>query len=793
VSATVPEAGIAGAPSGQLPPLLRSRTEQSGLLVAAVLLGGVGFAPQFGGPGYESALAGGLILPSVAAITTALCLARYRAASSILNPYDAFDALGRGAVLGGVLAFLGALIATLHGLRAGFCDAPLGYELWATGPAPGAVLGGVWGASAGLLAARFERPRPWSVFLALAGPLGSFLLGLGRFYTSPMVFGFDPFVGYFAGPLYDTIVDPGMRLLSYRAGSLSSLLCVAVLAFHVRSVEVGRFRLVWRGRPGLVAAGALAFGISVAITIGGAELGHWSTAASIREALGRELEQGRCRVVYSAGVSKPDAERVARECVGHLPEVESYLGARGPERVTVYLFASDGEKGALMGASRTYIAKPWRAEVYVQAAGFPHPTLGHELAHVVSASFAPGPFRVAGPLGGIIPDPGRIEGIAVAASPGEDDDFTLLEWSKALLDLKLLPEMASVFRLGFLAKASNTAYTVAGAFVSWFHDRYGARALREWYGGQSIEQASGGKSMAALDAEFRKTLAEIELRPELLAMAKARFDRPSIFGRLCPRRVDRDLGLAEARLGAGDVRGAREAYRSLLELEHDNTRARLGLAQCDLRDGDLESAIRRYQALASDRRLTVLERASALEARGDIETIAARPERAIAAYAEVRKLDADEDRQRTLEVKIFAAPDTRSSGVRLLLIGDAKRGPSWDEAAPTLGAEAARGDPLAQYLLGRNLWLHGRPEAALRYLDQALDPNPPEPRSGFTWPPAASIVREAARLRLVVSCSDPKFARAQAHDDARRIRADPHVPAAKKEAVSRFARRCGLD
>ena len=768
------------------------RAERIALGIAGVLLAGVGFAPQFGGPGYESALAGGLILPSIAAIAAALSTSRSQ--SSILTPQSSspFDALGRGATFGGLLALLGALIATLHGLRVGFCDAPLGYELWATGPGPGAVLGGAWGAAVGLLAARGKRRRWWSVLGGLAGPLGCVSIGLGRFYTSPMVFGFDPFVGYFAGPLYDTVVDPGMRLLSYRLGSLASLLSVFALAFHLERRDVGRFRLVWRGRPGVVAAAALAFGVSVAITLGGATLGHWSTASSIEQTLGRSLERGRCRVVYSSGISKPDAERVARECVGHLPEVEAYLGARGPEHVTVYLFASDSEKGALMGASRTYIAKPWRAEVYVQAAGFPHPTLGHELAHVVSGSFGAGPFRVAGPLGGLIPDPGRIEGIAVAASPGEDDDFTLLEWSKALLDLKLLPPMQSVFRLGFLAKSSTTAYTVAGAFVSWFHQRYGAAALRDWYGGKRIEDVSGGKSFAQLDCEFRAALAKIQLRPELLAMAKARFDRPSIFGRLCPRRVDRDLAIAEARLGAGDVRGAREAYRGLLTLEHDNTRARLGLAQCEVRDGNLAAAVARYQALATDARLTVLERANALEARGDVDVIARQPERAVEAYGQVKKLDADEDRQRTLEVKTLAALEPPSRGVRLLLLGDAKRGPSWDEAAPALGAEAAEGDALSQYLLGRNLWLHGRPEAALRYLTQALDPEPTEPRRGYTWPPPASIVREATRLRLIVSCSDPKFDRASARDDARRFREDPHVPAAKKEAVERFAKRCGI-
>ena len=774
-------------------PLLRTRAEQGALGASALLLLGIGFAPQFGGPGYESALAGGLVLPSAAAIGSALVAARARRDEPSGAPQAAFDALGRGLAFGAVLAVLGAAIATLHGLRAGFCDAPLGYELWATGPGPGAALGGAWGAAAGLLGARFRRARLWSVLLALSGPLGGIAIGFVRFYTSPMVFGLDPFVGYFAGPLYDTVVDPGQRLFSYRIGSLASSLAAAVLAWHLRIDERHHFRLVWRGRPGLAAAGALALGVSLAITLGGARLGHWSTTRSIEESLGRWRTFGRCDVVYSAGVPQPDAERVARECAGHLPQVEAYLGARGPEHVKVFLFASDAEKGMYMGATRTYIAKPWRGEVYVQAAGFPHPTLGHELAHVVSGSFGTGPFRVAGPLGGLIPDPGRIEGIAVAASPGEDDDFTLLEWSKALLDLNLLPEMQSVFRLGFLAKASSTAYTVAGAFVSFLHDRYGAQAVREWYAGRAIERVTGGKSFAALDLEFRAELAKIRLRPELLAMARARFDRPSIFGRLCPRRVDRDLGIAEGRLGSGDIFGARQAFRELLDLERDNTRARLGLAQCDVREGELAAAVKRYDALAKDPRLSVLERAAALEARGDVQVMAEQPVGAVEAYAGVAKLDMDEDRQRTLEVKTLLAGSAPTAGMRALLIGEPRLGPSWDEAAPLLGAEAAAGDPLSQYLLGRNLWLHGRPEAALEYLDAALDPEPARPRSGrVSWPPAQSIVRESLRLRVVISCYQGQFDHAKASGAFRRFDADPGVPAAKKAATRRFAKRCGL-
>lgn len=746
--------------------------------------------PQFGGPGYESALAGGLILPSIAACSSAWRASTRHEASPSSHP---FDALGRGVRLGAWLGALGVVVTTLHGLRSGFCDAPLGYELWATGPVPGAILGGAWGAAAGLVAARFERARLWGVLFALLGPLGCIAIGLVRFYTSPMVFGFDPFVGYFAGPLYDTVVDPGNRLLSYRAGSLGSLLAAAVLAWHLESVAGGRLRFVWRGRPGVVACGAVAGAVSLGVTASGPELGHWHTAGTIEAGLGRSLSVGRCAVVYSAGVLKADAERVADECVGHLPEVEAYLGARGPERVKVFLFASDAEKGGYMGATHTYIAKPWRGEVYVQAAGFPHPTLGHELSHVVTASFGTGPFRIAGPLGGIIPDPGRIEGVAVAASPGEDDDFTLLEWSKALLDLKLLPDMQSVFRLGFLAKSSATAYTVSGAFISWLHDRYGAAAVRGWYSGRTLEDVTGGHSLAGLDTQFRAALSEIELRPELLAMAKARFDRPSIFGRRCPRRVDRDLAFAEGRLASGDTSGAREAFLALLDLERENTRARLGLAQCDVREGELEAAEQRYRALASDPKLSVLERAAALENAGDVAVMAARPERAVESYSSVAQLDADEDRQRTLAVKSLAALGPSGSGLVTLLIGTPKTGASWDEAAPLLGADAAAGDPLAQYLVGRNLWLQGRAEAALRYLNDALDPEPSTPRAAsFSWPPPVGIVREALRLRILITCADRHSDRRKARDDARRLSEDPGMPAARKEALARFAKRCGL-
>src|SRR5262249_28336979 len=150
-------------------------------------------------------------------------------------------------------------------------------------------------------------------------------------------------------------------------------------------------------------------------------LGHWSSSASIAEALGARRDGPRCSIVYPEGMREDEAALMLQDCEEDLASVEAILGARGPARITAFFFRDAAEKKRLMGAGDTYIAKPWRGEVYLQVHAYPHPVLGHEIAHVVAGSFARGAFKVAGELGGLWPNPGLIEGIAVAASPDDDE------------------------------------------------------------------------------------------------------------------------------------------------------------------------------------------------------------------------------------------------------------------------------------------------------------------------------------------------------------------------------------
>ncbi|MEZ4226294.1 MAG: tetratricopeptide repeat protein [Polyangiaceae bacterium] len=752
--------------------LFRARAARYAAAFVFVLFGGVGFLPLFGGPGYEAALAAGVILPATAAVAVALHVR--------FGEFEAFDSLARGLFLGAALGLVALVTALLHGLRVGFCDLLGGSVLFGLGPMAGALMGGAWGAAAGVVTAGEGRRKVlWPLLLALCGPLAGVLVSLWRFASSPMVFAFDPFFGYFSGPLYDTVFDPVPLLVTYRAGSLATLAAGAVLAFHLQG-RGATLRVCWRARPGTALLGALCAVASLGLIAAGPTLGHFSTPQSVLEVLERRTESARCVVDYDPSIRKLDAEALAQECSAHVEQIESYLETRGPARIRVLLFANDAQKGRLMGAARTYIAKPWREEIYIQFRRYPHPVLGHELAHVIAGSFGAGPFRVSGPVFGLLPDPGRIEGLAMAAAPDEDEDLSLQQWARAMQQASLLPPLSRVFRLSFLGENSSKAYTVAGAFVDWFHGRFGARALRDWYHGASL-RAVTGHELAELEAQWHESLSKVTLDERAQLAARARFDQPSVFGRRCPHEVDALAGSAYGRLRAGDPAGAREDFEQLLRLDPNNLGARRGLASCSLAAGDGKDARARLEALSKDDRLHVLERLSAVEALGDIALSAGRLDDARARYRAVLERTANTDQRRTLDVKAYSPSAAATRAIVALLVGDPSYGADFGEAASWLGRWSTLDpeDGTADYLLGKNLWNNGRPKAARGRLDAAL-----------ARPiPLRSVKAEALRMGGVLACYSGDVSRARGLVAA--YLDDASVPEARRSGYRRFAQRCG--
>jgi hypothetical protein len=745
-----------------------------------------GFAPLFGGPGYEAALALGLLLPVPVACVSALRARAARPAEAEAVSPTPLEILATSIRFALSLLLVHLVVLLLHGARVGFCDPRDGLLLFALGPGAGTVLAAVWGSCAGLAAARAARGSrsaslALAVAFALAGPVGSVLVSVWRFWSSPMVFAFDPFAGFFAGTLYDTVIDAVPRLITYRAGSAGSLLaavCLASAASRPRSAR-GVPAALAQSR-GTLALAVAAAALGVGVTLYGPELGHYQTTATIRRALGQSSFSERCEIVYSSGILAERARLLGRECDAHVASHEAYFGTHMSARITVFAFASAQQKGALMGAANTYIAKPWRREVYVQSDNYPHPVLGHELAHVVAGTFGRGPLRVAGPWGGWVPDPGRIEGFAVAAAPPEDSDYSVLEWTRALSDLGLLPPLRSLFKLSFLGQNSSTGYTVAGAVVDWLHARHGAGALRAWYAGAPIE-AAFGEPLEQLQREFQADLAALVLPERVLELARARFDRPAIFGRRCPHVVDELLEAAGGAFEGFDFASARAAYQGSLELDPSNYNARLGLAACAERSGDEPLATTRYEEMARDPSLTRVQRSNVLERIGDRALLEGRDVAADGAYAEAAQYAFDEHRTRTIEVKRYALTDRGGrAAISALLVGDVKFGSDlpqamselgeWSALAPTLG--------LADYLIGKNLYSRMRWRDTFARLERAL----------ARELPLLSVRREALRTFVFAACALDEYRAAERALDE--YLADPALSSARKKGMQRFALSC---
>jgi hypothetical protein len=565
---------------------------------------------------------------------------------------------------------------------------------------PGPLLASLLGASLG---ASLQR-RGAATAIALALVPTFVVWSLARFYSSPTIFAYDPFYGFFPGAIYDEDVPLGATLLSYRAGTAGWILA-ALSLLHAGWEGAALSRTAWRSRGRWCVTMALGVVAGLGVFVAGPALGHRHSARDLEEALGASAWSARCVVRYDRSIPPRQAQLTAADCDVRVAQLEDFYGVRAPRRITVFLFADAAQKQALMGAAHTYIAKPWRAEVYLQHAPFPHPVLKHELAHAVAGAMAPGPFQVT-VRGRLLPVPGLIEGAAVAAAWEGDGDATPHEWSRAMLEAGITPRVASLNSLSFFASGSSTAYTAAGSFCRWLHDAHGAARFRAVYASGAFS-AVYGRDLAALERAWHAYLRTVPVDAAVVARARARFFRGSIFGRRCPFDLEALERRAVEDLAASSLVAAEQGFRSLLRQDPSSLRARVALAVTLARRGDDASArglvdetARVAGPAAAQRVRTAL--ADALWRWGD----PASARRAMEAL-DPRLMGDDEARTHALKRAALAQGGAFARVLQTLLVGERELDPS-PAAALALAARAELQSPDLRYLVARQLVQHER-------------------------------------------------------------------------------------
>jgi hypothetical protein len=416
-----------------------------------------------------------------------------------------------------------------------------------------------------------------------------------------------------------------------------------------------------------------------------------------------------------------EARRLRDDCEFRVDQMERTIGVHQRQRVTAFFFRSPDEKRALMGAATTYIAKPWRNEVYLQLAAWPHPVLAHEIAHVVAGNLAPGPFRVAASVNGLWPEASLIEGMAVAAAWDASDGMTPHQWARAMVDLKLAPSIDDLLGTGFLSQPKERAYTLAGSFLRFIAERRGWGAVRRIYREGRLDAA--GEDTRQLESQWLTFVRSVPLPPSGIAFASQRFARGSIFSRICPHAVANLRLMIQSDLAANDARAAMASCQALLEIDPEDTWARTTLLAALARRDRINEAERELRSLIGPPSAAPPTLWAAKHALADAAWRRGETNEAIVRYGELLREPQGEDATRLLEVKLLAlrsVPEQRTTLLEMLVGRDGvpPDPPTTMYFAQRLSAQ--RGDGLGMYLAARQLFYAQRFDLAVELMESAI-------------------------------------------------------------------------
>lgn len=688
------------------------------VVAAAALFGAT--TPLFETIGYEYALLASMVLSIASGHLASTWPHRVRTGTFRLTsePFPIVRLYFQGLQPGLLLYAVMLSVILLNGLRVSPCNLREGILFFLLMPLPSVCIAAGIGLIVGLLT---RGPKVASAVWVLIY-ITSIWLAFLSFYSTPAVHVFHPFFGYYPGVLYDRLIQVDGRLVSYRVATLLQVLAMITAA---ESLIDGFLRLAARPfhrRRGMSIASIVFVLGAVLMQIFAHPLGHRTTRNDLVSHLTVTRHTEQLDLFFPELTDEELADLLTKDARFSLHQVKTYLGINGTGRIAVFFFKDSADKQRMMGAANTNVAKPWRREVYVIMEPPPHPVLRHELVHAVSEAWGKGPFSISGTAGGLLPNPGLIEGLAGAAQ-GPRGDLTLHQWSAAMLSLDLLPRADMLFGLGFFNLDASRGYAAAGSFCQWIRDTFGKERLRLAYHQGDVAMAVGSP-LADLDKAWREYLRRIPLTAADRAAAKHRFDRPPIIRSRCVHEVARLYDEA-ARCRN---RGAREEAIDLLREAHrrsgetTTTRREIFFGLVDV--GHVAEARKMGKHLLGDSSTGVVERNIIEEILTDLDASQSRPGEVRDAYRLLAQRAGTQSDRRRLQVKahldgiedidrrlfevlaIRPGPRTVSDTLAALLIAD--------------GAATHPADPILAYLHARQYFNQKDYPKALFLMEKAV-------------------------------------------------------------------------
>ncbi len=173
-------------------------------------------------------------------------------------------------------------------------------------------------------------------------------------------------------------------------------------------------------------------------------------------------------------IGKDHAEAILQEGTLWLARLRERTGIETHQPIHIWLYSNQESLAHFTGAKNVHFTLPSHREIHISGIEIPHPTLGHELAHVLLGQVSETLWGTPGILG-LLPNWGLSEGLATYLTPELDirEDLTTREQAFALyrLGLEKNPEDLLVADLwSFWIQSSTRAYTSSAAILGAYID-----------------------------------------------------------------------------------------------------------------------------------------------------------------------------------------------------------------------------------------------------------------------------------------------------------------------------------
>ncbi len=585
-----------------------------------------------------------------------------------------------------VLVGIGTLLSLANAVRVRSCEPGVGmlFVLVLTvGAIPPIV-------ATALAASRAARGR-WRYVLAYGVVFASVASGAYYLATQPSIVAWNTFIGYFAGSIYDESLVGFGRHVIFRAWTTGAAVVVLSLLSLATRATLRDAALVVLLTPALIGVWAAR-----------GDLGLERDRAWVIDALGGHMATEHFDIYYDARSYDPERARLlAADHEARYAELAGFWAFEPGYRLRSFVYGSAEQRGDYMGGRRTLVAKIWLGEMHITWRGPGHELLGHEMAHLFLREHGSGPLSLSSAWG-VVPIMALVEGAATAPAWGADD-MSYHAWSAAMYRLGFGEDITELLGpAGFWGRYSRRAYTLTGSFARWLIDTRGPAAFLQAYPRGDFATAYG-VPLPELVAQWRAFLDDLPISDELLPLAEFRYDRPSLFGRLCARSIATRFEEGASYVISRRFDEAERCFDSILADDPNNVTYRLRVASAWASMGADEQARAQAEWVAAADGAGVSAQREARELLADLAWNDGDRAAALAGYrALLDEVVVDSDARR-LQAKVQAiegATERPLTEVAVRRYLAARPATAADDAIGTLTAAAfAEQSPLAGYLV----------------------------------------------------------------------------------------------